>query len=156
MKKLVYFLILVTSCKHSKHGIKDEIFLKINAQDVGTRTQIIDLKTITPFQWDKLYVFYGWTEGDSIAKFIDIPYNKGMVPDDEERMIYVSEKKIIYEEDFPQADGKNNGIIFNFKRGTNLSYRLYSDKESSFYVKKEISKGNSTFVLTPTGNEYVK
>jgi hypothetical protein len=72
----------------------------------------IELRNITPFEWDRIYIFPDWTITDSISSYLKIIYHGQNVPDDYYRIVFTHKNEIVYEEDIAPLDYRNSTIIF--------------------------------------------
>ena len=70
------------------------------------------MKDVTKFKWDKMYLFGSWTISDSILHVIGFKYEDGDVPDDNRRMLFVLDGKVVYEEDFKSLDYYTSTLNF--------------------------------------------
>lgn len=96
---------------------------------------VIDLKKITAFDWEKMYLFPAWTSTDSIEKVIGIPYDKRDVEDSHSRILFVHRDKVIYEEDFVSLDYNNSTIAFQKKKSLFYTGKNYiSSSDAVFNV----------------------
>ncbi|WP_345115234.1 hypothetical protein [Hymenobacter algoricola] len=70
------------------------------------------LKTITPFEWKKLYFFNSWTTVDSISRVVGFGYRGEDVADDYTRMVFTQGNSVVHEEDFQSFDYHSSTIGF--------------------------------------------
>jgi hypothetical protein len=135
----IFIVFALCGCKSS---VKDNLMHKINKECVqGAKSPcIIQLKDATSFKWDKLYFFGAWTNSDSIKKVIRIDYNGKDVKDDFTRMLFLSENKVVYEEDFTSAD--NSKISFGELTDRLLNAHVQYLMPSNAIFKGEKDKGS--------------
>jgi len=102
----------------------------------------VSLKTMTPFQWDKLYFFNAWTTSDSIGRTIKYNYKGNDVKDDYVRMLFTLENRVVYEEDFKPFDYSQSTIDFSEIPDSLMKAKLpfLTPKNSMFVVSKEKTK----------------
>ena len=146
------FLILcvLSACKGS---LKEDLISKIN-KECGSHANsncIINLKDVTEFKWDKMYLFPNWTTNDSIAKVIGFKYNGDDVQDQYNRMLFTLGKKVVYEEDYESLDSYNSSISFDQASDSFLPvgksiFRIKADrvegscKDCFFYSLEPVTK----------------
>jgi hypothetical protein len=105
-------LILFVSCENT---VEKRIVDRLQRQ-CGNDTSLKcswSMKDATNFDWDKLYVIPDWTTSDSIARAIRLRYNGGDVPDDITRIIFISDGKVVHQEDIKSLDYERSTIDFN-------------------------------------------
>lgn len=72
----------------------------------------VALKEVTPFAWDKLYLFGSWTTSTAIAEATGLEYHGEYVPDDYRRMLFIQGDKVVHEEDYKPFDYNTSTIDF--------------------------------------------
>lgn len=60
---------------------------------------VVTLKDLIKDKWERVYLFSDWTFSDTIAARIKMPYGDADVPDDYSRVIFASNKSIVYQDD---------------------------------------------------------
>ena len=133
----------LTGCKT---GIKDRLITKIE-QNYGSSmnsTCEISLKEVTPFKWDRLYLFGAWISSDSIGRVIGINYQEDGVRDDYRRMLFTLDEKIVYEEDFESFDYDTSTINFLGIPDSlmNTNPHFLTPEKSVFLIKRTKIKGS--------------
>jgi hypothetical protein len=105
---------------------------------------VIDLKSITNFAWDKLYLLdVGVDDVDTVLGF-HYPY----FVDVADRIIFVKNKQVVYHEDeYPNPDKPPIARI-TFNLGSSHLY-ICTPQNATFGVKKTIEDKHSFYVLTP-------
>src|ERR1700744_4878191 len=108
---IISVIILLYGCKTK---VSDSLLSKAKQEcfKESQSREVVVLKNITKFSWDYMYVFGDWATSDSIAKFIGFDYNSSDVEDDCSRMLFVSNKKVVYQEDFKSFSYDKSTIDF--------------------------------------------
>ncbi|MDE1476206.1 hypothetical protein KKI95_16705 [Xenorhabdus bovienii] len=141
-----------------KWDVKDGIANYADAYCEMDQDCLIDLSKVTPFNWDKAYIFQPGELYPYIDKAIGMKYN---FIDVGLKFIFIKDNKIIYSEEyFPYPDLREfNQIHPNFSgngKGNYFPDYYYITKENSkIFIKRHssYSKKNNHYYLYPS-NEY--
>ena len=135
----VLFIAIISGCSNE---LKDEIINNVDRKCAGQADSncIVDISKITKFQWDKMFVFPGWTTSDSISRIIGLVYAGNDVQDDHSRLVFTNKNKIVHEEDFVSLDYKNSTISFQGLGDSVARKQLYHLTPSSAIFTVEIGK----------------
>lgn len=122
-----YFFAFLNSCNNNKaKGLKGQILNYCS----GKKDCLIEIKSVTKFEWTEMFVFRNNATNEDIQKAIDTnyPYYKEFT----DRIIFLKGKEIVYHE-----DNKTNieridkgDLIFNFS--DTLKYANYRPNEAVF------------------------
>lgn len=109
----VLCLLILTSCIQGKNiNIEKEIIQFINTHCDSSQKCTIDLKQLTPFQWDKAYIFNNVSE-QFIQEKLGIPYT--LYQDIGVKIIFVQGAQIAqYQEFFPYPES-NQPVRLSFE-----------------------------------------
>ena len=146
MRNILKYLLLVVVLTSCGKDIERNIIDKVSKEFINNpkKNHILDLKDVTKFQWDKVYLIQDWTTSDSIALITGLKYNGNDVKDDYTRMLFVSKNQIVHEENFRSLDYNKSTICFQTDSNTNF----YTQKdylrptESKFMVEQSKIKGS--------------
>ena len=131
---------LLSGCKDS---FKDNLITRI-VSTCGNRPDCtIDIRAITKFKWDRMYIFQDWTTSDSIAKAIGHRYDRDDVPDDYSRILFTDGLKVVYEEDIKSLPYYASTIEFrDLTDSTGKSFMCtFTPLNAIFFAQKEKIKG---------------
>ena len=138
-------MVCLMSCEKS---IKQKIAMNVEKKCSGFDSCIFNMKEITDFNWDKLYLFKEGTSLEDINKALG--FNYPYFTDIANRIIFVKDHTIAYHEDEfidPEAKPKSN-VSFDIYNDT-VPYYVFNLNNAIFHVRKKINNGNKYFVLTP-------
>ena len=139
LAEMLFILNLFTSCE--VHTQFDElVYHEISSIDKRQSiedTLLIDLKSITKFKWDKMYVFDEMTLGSEIQEELGFAYASNHVPDGYKRIIFTENESVVKCYQYFSLDAT---IQFRLPKGKTF----FTHKESSFFAfkrSKSIIKG---------------
>ena len=114
MKKWYLCLLLFVIFSSCKRSLVDNMVFEIKhtCADPIVSVCVVDIQKVTNFKWDTMYLFNDWTFSDSISKAIGFSYDGSDVPDDYSRILFICNKKVVYEEDFIASDYNKSTINF--------------------------------------------
>ena len=92
---LIIAIISLYNCNYLNNSIENKIIDSYRVCD-SLSDCVIDLRTITPFKWDSLYVFNEYDDKEYISQILSLKYNSRDVPDGEDRMIFILKKSNDY------------------------------------------------------------
>jgi hypothetical protein len=144
MRKLMILILafLVYSCQNS---IQDNIVNNIQKNE-HKDSCVVKIVNITPFDWDKMYVFCknsGLEEVNQQLGF-EYPYFEDIA----KRIIFTKSKKVVYhEEEYPDPDKKNK-LEFTFGNDT-TNVMVFTKKTAIFSAKKKEFCGWIYYELKP-------
>ena len=121
---------------------------------------LVSLQAITPFSWDRAYIFPTRALKNHINKAIDMNYNYMDIGD---KFIFIKDNIIIYSEEyFPDPEHYNKtqlAIYFAFDGNPGGPYPKYyylTPKNDQLWIKKQFSKkdwGDASFYNIKPTNE---
>lgn len=87
----------------------------------------LDIKNLTPFDWDELYYFSGSASLEDIEAVLNFKLDS--FTDTGDRLIFVKNKKVVYHKEwFKKPDSSPNGIIFEISG----KFKIF-DKENAIF-----------------------
>lgn len=139
-----FVLPIMISC--SKSGVVEQrIGDRVNTCK-PTEACIINIKELTDFQWDKMFVFTSGARNEDIDKAIGIKY-----PDFVEftrLMVFTKDGKIVHrEKESTNIEGAVNGQV-NFEGSYVDRFSLYMSDTALFRAEKIELKGGRVYRLT--------
>ena len=140
---LVVCCFILNGCREK--SVKWSIVTAIEKECQQADTCTVDLKGITNFAWDKLYLFdvSGADDVDTVLGF-HYPYFEDVAS----RIIFVKNNQVVYHEDeYPNPDKPPIANI-TFNLGGAHAY-VCTPKNATFGVKKTTEDKYSSYVLTP-------
>jgi len=148
-----YFLIYISllflfSCsKYKKTEFEKGIELKYNSVCKDTNTCAINIKEVTSFAWDKMYVFKTTASLEIVNEALG--FNYPYFEDVAERVIFIKDKKVVYHDDYYPTfdDDVYTSLVFTLSNET--SFKSFSADSAIFKIeKKEIENKQTYFVLS--------
>ena len=149
--KIALVLASIAACTN----IEEKLISTIKKQCVSDQSNDcqIALKELTPFEWQKMYFFKAWTISDSISAILGFVYRGNDVPDDFSRILFVTDEKVVHEEDFSSLDYHNSNVFFKIDDSANRNPPYFTPANALFRVRKEKLKGSCpdcfSYVLVP-------
>ncbi len=147
MKKILLIIIasIISSCNSS---MQDKIINNIQ-KSCQKDSCIVKMSAITPFDWEKMYVFREGADLQEINK--QLGFNYPYFKDVAKRLIFIKSNKIIYHEDeFPYPDKKPVNKIFFIFRNDSIKSMSFTKESAVFYVSRQSSGKFFNYILTPT------
>lgn len=143
LKYTSLFVVIAGVLFGCKNNVTHELIKGINASCSGKSGKcIVSLRASIPFKWDKLYFFNSWTTADSIRNTIKLDYCGDDVKDDYKRMIFVSENKIVYEEDYKSFNYDASTVDFPDMPDSLLQTgKLFLTPNKSNFTVRSYAKG---------------
>jgi hypothetical protein len=139
---LLFLLTILTSCKDS--SIAAKLYNKCDKQDTCVR----QVKDVTNFKWDKVFIFHVGASLEEIERVLGVPYSEWR--DVGDRLIFLDKGKVVYHEEyFPYPEHIEKGRPF-FKLSKSPYIGQYNTATFSV-TKQENDKGESYYVVTPSG-----
>lgn len=116
---------MIAGCRQN---VKNDLITKVDRQcgDKPKGSCIVNLKDVTDFKWDRMYIFPNWTSSDTISKITGLNYTGNDVEDQYYRMLFVSRNAVVHEEDNKDLDYYNSSIEFLGTDTTDLNGNGYS------------------------------
>lgn len=155
MKKIAFItglsIVVLFSCNGN---IKGRLIEKIeHTCDKSNPNCEIAMKDVTKFEWQRMYVFGSFIMPDSISRAIKLRYDGEVVPDDCTRILFTSDKSVVYEEDLKNND-RSSVLYFNEddNKKTTLEMPYFTPATAMFSIKKEKKsdcKNCHVYYLTP-------
>ena len=137
---------ILFSCNNEK-VIKPKIAARINNQ-CSQAECVINLKDVTEFKWQKMYLFKTGTSLENIDRALGFHYL--YFEDIADRIIFVLDKKVVYHEDeFTNPESKPRGGVI-FQISDIVPYYTTDSSNAYFNVKRESVNGNKYYELTPS------
>ncbi len=147
--KTTFFILIlfICSCTSKPKVFLEEKIISVAKLCINDKSCSVDLKEITSFKWDSLFVFYEYDDCEYISKIISLKYSGKDVPDGKMRMLFTKGKSLVYEEDFGGITYKESHVYL-FMPIDSGSYSL----EKHAYTKTlfAISANQSKFVIKKT------
>ncbi len=152
-----YFLIfsllfLFFSCsEYKKTEFEKSIEANYNTSCNKLSSCTVNIASITPYDWDKMYVFKTTASLETIDKALG--FNYPYFEDIAERVVFLKNNKIVYHDDYyPTFDDEMyTSIVFDLPNDE--SFKLFSVKNAIFKIdKKEIEEKQTYFVLSQIEN----
>lgn len=148
MKKILVFIFIsfyLVSCstKDNNGKLEQKISISIDNKDCNNSC-VVDLSKITPFKWNRFYIFKETTSNEAVEKAINQKYP--YFGDVARRLIFLDKNnRIVYHEDiFPNVEGvSNKDIVFHMPDSVN--YKVYTTP--NFIVTKEKIKNNEYYYI---------
>jgi hypothetical protein len=139
--QLLFLSIILTSCKDN--SIAAKIYEKCGEQDKCVR----QVKDVTNFKWDKVYIFRVGTSLEDIEKGLGFPYKQWQ--DVADRIIFVGNGKVVYHEEYyPYPEYIEKGRTF-FELSKTPYVGEYNT--ATFSVRKEENvNGEWYYKIIPT------
>ena len=144
MRSKLSVLIIIIFLLGCKHSIENKIANKIESTFKG-KSCSIDIRDITDFDWDKMYVFNYTATSEEVKSII------GSAPSAftelTRRIIFTWKNKIIYSEENETAvEGVvNKQVVFDMPNTKN--FKLYSIDSSKFIAYRKDSEGTLYYEL---------
>jgi hypothetical protein len=140
-------LVVLAGCKNSfQHKLAERIKQKCGTQPKAGCA--INLKDVTTFKWDRMYLFGSWTTSDSIASKIGFKYDSDDTYDDTQRILFTDGNKVVFEEDIDYLNGDKE-ILFDTTDDTLFqSKSYYTSSEAIFDAIKNDDKEFAEYSLT--------
>lgn len=133
--KIVYnlfFLIVIVACQDSNYSNDEYSFQNIEKEVTIKTSEIIDMTSLTPFNWNKLYIFKPYTPikdiNDSLG-FVWKNADKTQINQDDSfnLLVFTQKDRIIKYIKWPRGKG-------DFSK---IEPTIYFDKSARFLLKKE-------------------
>jgi hypothetical protein len=133
----------------SKNEIVNGIVAK--AKSCGANECILQIRSLTKFDWDELYVFDSSVSPEIVEDAIKTKYEKYM--EFTRPIIFTLKGKIMYSENDPvDIEGVlNNEVIFNYP--DSVKYQVYNHGNAIFKIKK-MNSGQKVFYKLIQANNY--
>ncbi|MCG7856950.1 hypothetical protein MD537_08230 [Flavihumibacter sediminis] len=137
---LLFLSFILTSCKDN--SIAAKLYIKCDKQD----TCIRQVKDVTNFKWDKVFIFPVGASLEEIEKVLGVPYKQWQ--DVGDRIILVNQGKVVYHEEyFPYPEHVESGrTYFELRKAPYIGQ--YNTATFSV-TKQENEKGERYYVMTP-------
>ena len=135
---ITLFLLEITGCKHTEFD--DKIARKVKAACKGDGLCTIEIKDVTEFQWDKMYVFKYNSSIEDITKAIGS--SPGHYSEFTRKIFFTRGNRIVYseEEDANVERLLNGEVVFDIP--DSINYKVYPIERAKFKVEvKEYEKG---------------
>jgi hypothetical protein len=133
MKKFALIgLGVLTYCSPIGYDIEDSLnrYWKDHCQK-SPRCQL-DLKTLTPFDWDELYYFSGAASLEDIEEVLRFKLDS--FTDIGDRLVFVKNKKVVYHKEWFKKPGNfPKGIIFEIPG----KYKIFGKEDAIFSLSKD-------------------
>lgn len=137
---LLFLSIIFSSCKDN--SIAARLYCKCDGQIKCIR----QVKDVTTFKWDKVYIFSIGASLEDIEKTLGIPYK--LWQDVGDRIIFIEKGKVVYHEEyFPYPEHIEKGRSF-FELSKAPYVGQYSTATFSV-TKQKNDKGELYYVVTP-------
>ena len=137
-------LLISTGCNKS---IEDKIGKKIEDECSSKTACVISIKTITDFEWEKMYVFGSSARLEDINKALgfEYPYYKEF----SRIIVFMDNGKIVYhEENSSNVEHlEDKDVIFNY--GHSLKYSSYNMSDAVFKAQINQIENGVYYELTP-------
>ncbi len=129
---LCFLITICSGCSNNSLEAKIENHIKkaCNEKDVC----IINIKDITDFEWQKMYVFKEGTTLEAINEALGFEYP--YFEDIARRTVFVSENRITYHEDiFPNPESAQDGQVI-YEMPDTVQYTIFEPDDAVFKVNK--------------------
>ena len=137
---LLFLSIIFSSCKDNS------IAAKLYGKCGGQKECIQQVKDVTTFKWDNVYIFSIGASLEDIEKTLGIPYK--LWQDVGDRIIFIEKGKVVYHEEyFPYPEHIEKGRSF-FELSKAPYVGQYSTATFSV-TKQKNDKGELYYVVTP-------
>lgn len=155
MRKYLYlifcFFFFFSCSNYKKSEFEKGVELKYNKTCIDSSVCIVNIKEITNFKWDKMFVFKTTASLEIINEALgfDYPYFEDVA----ERIVFVKDNKIIYHDDYYPTFDDNVYTSLVFEIGSGLPYKSFNTDRAIFEIKKkEIENKQVYYVLSQKQN----
>ena len=140
IRYLLFLTIILPSCKDN--SIAGKLYSKCDGQNNCIR----QVKDVTNFKWDKVYIFSVGASLEDIQKTLGVPYEQWQ--DVGDRIIFVEKGKVVYHEEyFPYPEHIEKGRTF-FELSKTPYVGQYNTATFSV-TKQKNDKGQLYYVVMP-------
>jgi hypothetical protein len=149
LKKVIFSIPIVVLLSGCGNNLQNRVAERIT-QECGNKPMPnckIELRTVTEFKWDKMYIFGSWTTSDSISKTIGFKYSGDDIGDDTQIILFTNGKQIVYQEDIDYLNGSKKILFDDENDSLFLSKKYYSPSEAIFRVNLDTTAEFAKFYL---------
>jgi hypothetical protein len=137
-------VIMIMSLSGCSKSISEKIIDRIEHQFKNSKECIIEVKDITHFDWDKMYVFYESATVEEMENALGFKYDN--LNGGTRHLIFTRKNKVVYhEEDYPDPSKPSYGkVIFMYWDNT-----IEPSKRRAFFVFRD------SITETPNGKKFI-
>jgi len=144
IKKYTYlifvFALIFTSCSRT-FDEKLADYIEQNFNDFSPYKSIVDLNSVTDFEWDSVFVFGGLTTFEEINEAIGIDCKCKAVKDNYTRIVFLHQGEIVHESQYHSLGEKVQFRIFDKENDTYIHYTQETSKSYVLKKKKNVVEG---------------
>lgn len=156
-KLLLLFALPFTGCSNSNEALLARLNKAVDpVRNLHQGYRVVDLKDLTDFPWDSMYVFHGEEGISYIQWIIRLKWNGPAVPNLHKRLVFVHEGKVVTYVDCNEEEDIDGSVkrpalpIFIYSCNGEPE-RRFARNTARFAVFRYCGKGSMHYPFVPLG-----